>query len=186
MAGVRRAHCGGERGRVAHFAEHDDIGVLAQNMFQRAVKIRSVETDFALFNHGLIILENKFNRVFERNDVLFEVAVDVFNHRGERRGFAGAGRTSDHHDAARRLGETFDLFEQTELFKTRHGGFDMAHRQRPGAALLENVRAKSSHTNDVVGKIHFAVFFQFFLHMHRRHAFNHAVEPLLGRNRAID
>ena len=90
---------------VAHFADHDDVRVLAQNMFERVMKGKRVEADFALFDDRLVVFKNEFDRVFQRDDVLFEIGVDVLDHRGERGGFAGTGGARHQHDAARRFGD---------------------------------------------------------------------------------
>src|SRR5665213_613676 len=102
-----------------------------------------VEADFALFDDRLIVLKNKFNRVFERDDVLFEIAVDVFDHRRERGGFARTRRAGHEHDAARRFGDFFDLFQQAELLKAWHIRSHITHGKTPLAALLKKVRAKT-------------------------------------------
>ena len=62
MPRVRRAHGRREADGVAHFAEHDDVRILPQNVFQRVMKGLRVEADLALFDHGLIVFKNKFNR----------------------------------------------------------------------------------------------------------------------------
>ena len=59
-----------------------------------------VEADFALFEDGLVVLEDVFDRVFERDDVLFEMGVDVLDHGRQRGGLAAAGRAGQEHDAA--------------------------------------------------------------------------------------
>ena len=45
----------------------------------------------ALFDDALIVFEHIFDRVFERDDVFFEIGVDVFDHRGEGGGLAATG-----------------------------------------------------------------------------------------------
>ena len=127
-----------------------------------------VKADFALFNHGLIVFKDVFDRVFERDDVFFEIGVDVFDHRRERRGFAGTGRTGHQHDAARRFRDFFDLWQQAEFLKTGHACFDIAHRQAPLAALLKKIRAEPSDSGDEIGKINFALLLQSLFQMHRR------------------
>ena len=91
VAGVGGAHRSHEADGVAHFTDHDDVGILAENVFERVVEGLRIEADFALFDDGLVVLEDEFNRVFHRDDVLFLVGVDVLDHRRKRGGFAGAG-----------------------------------------------------------------------------------------------
>ena len=104
--------------RVAHFADHDDVRVLAQHVFERMVKRQSVQPDFALFDDALVVLEDEFDRIFQRDDVLFEIGVDVLDHRGQGGGLAAAGGAGDQHDAARRFGDVPDLLQQAEFLES--------------------------------------------------------------------
>jgi len=70
---------------------------------------------------GLVVFKDIFNRVFERDDVLFEIGIDVLDHRGERRGFAGTVEPATITNAARRFGERLDLLQQAELLEAWHG-----------------------------------------------------------------
>ena len=115
MPGVRRAHRGRETDVIAHFADHDDVRVLAQNVYERVMKGQRIQADFALFDDRLVVFKNVFNRVFERDDVLFEIVVDVLDHGRERGGFAAAGGTGHQHDAARRFRDLLDLLQQTQV-----------------------------------------------------------------------
>src|ERR1019366_5507459 len=101
MPRVRRADGCAETDRVAHFANHDDVRVLPQNVLERVMKGEGVQADFALLDHGLIVFENIFDRIFKGDEMFFEIGVDVFDHRRERGGFAGTGGTRDEYDAAR-------------------------------------------------------------------------------------
>ena len=91
MSRVSSAHGGSERGRVAHFTDHDDVRVLPEHMLQRMMERKGVETHFALFDHALIVLKDVFDGIFERNHMLFEIRVDVLDHCRKRRGLAAAG-----------------------------------------------------------------------------------------------
>ena len=91
VAGVGRAHGGGEADRVAHFADHDDVRVLAQDVLEGVMEGEGVQADLALLDDALVVLEDIFDGVFEGDDVLFEVGVDVLDHRRQRGGFAAAG-----------------------------------------------------------------------------------------------
>ena len=93
MAGVRRAHGGGETDRIAHFADHDDVGVLAEDVLQGVVEGERVQADLALLDDALVVFEDVFNGVFEGDDVLFEIGIDVLDHGGERGGLAATGGT---------------------------------------------------------------------------------------------
>ena len=104
-----------------------------------------VQADLALLDDALVVLEDVFDGVFERDDVLFEVGVDVFDHRGEGGGFAGARGAGHQHNAAGDLAMFSHLVQQPQFVEARHVGFDVAHRQAPcGRNLLEEVGAEAS------------------------------------------
>ena len=54
---------------VAHFADEDDVGVLAQRAAQARRVRRRVEADFALRDDRLRVLVHELDRVFDREDV---------------------------------------------------------------------------------------------------------------------
>ena len=105
MAGVGRAHGGGKAGGVAHFADHDDVRVLAEDVFESFLEGEGVQADFALFDDGLVVFKNIFNGVFQGDDVFAAVGVDVLDHGGQRGGFAAAGRAGQQDNAAGRFGD---------------------------------------------------------------------------------
>ena len=186
MPRVRRAHGRGKADGIAHFTEHDDVRVLPQDIFERVMKRLRVQSDFALFNDTLVVFKNKFNRVFERDDVLFEIAVDVLDHRRKRGGLAATGRPGHQHDAARGFRDQFDLLEQTQLFKAGHVGFDVSHRQRPLAALLEQIGPKTPQAGDEIGEINFAVLFQTLFQMVRGDGRDNFIHPFRRRKRTFN
>ena len=165
---VRRAHGRREADRVAHFTDHDDVRVLAQNVFERVMKRKRVEADLPLFDDRLVVFKHVFDRVFQRDDVLFEVGVDVLDHRRQRRGLAASrwSRPQARCRAATRRSCLTGL-QQAQFLETRHLRFDVAHGQAPLAALLEQVGAEAADAGLKIGKINFALLLQPLLQMRR-------------------
>ena len=58
-----------------------------------------VRAQFALVESGLALRMDELDRVFQRDDVDGLGLVDLVQHRGQRRGFAGAGGAGDEHQA---------------------------------------------------------------------------------------
>ena len=111
MPGVGGTHGRAKTKRIAHFTNHDDIGILPQDVLERVMERKRVQADLTLFNDALVVLENVFNRIFQCDDVLFKAGIDVLDHRRQRRGLAATRRAGHQHNAARRFGDFSDLFE---------------------------------------------------------------------------
>jgi hypothetical protein len=83
-------------------------------------------------------MEN-LDRVLDRDDVLMARAVDVVEHRRERRRLARAGRAGAEHKAAVLLGEPPHPRRQLERLEARHVAGNDPERKRDVAALAKGV-----------------------------------------------
>ena len=70
---------GGQRGRdrleVAHLADEDHVGVLAQRGFERDREVGRVGADLALVDDALLCAVQELDRVLDREDVLLALAL---------------------------------------------------------------------------------------------------------------
>jgi hypothetical protein len=107
VAGFRRAQGDFHRVAVAHFADENHLGRLAQRGAQTVRVGIEIHSEFALVERGLLVLVQIFDRVFQRDDVDRLGAVDLVENGRERGGFAGAGRAGDQDQAGFFLGESF-------------------------------------------------------------------------------
>ena len=55
---------------VAHLADQDHVGVLAQHAAQRALERGGVHADLALVDHRALVAVHELDRVLDRDDVL--------------------------------------------------------------------------------------------------------------------
>ncbi len=124
--------------------------------------------------------------VFQGDNVLLEVGVDVLDHGRQRGGLAAAGRAGDQHDSARRFGDVPDLFEQAQFREAGHMGFDVTHRQAPLAALLEQIGAEPPDSRNEVGEIGLALVGDAPAQVRRRDCLDDLVDPLLSGQRTLD
>ena len=81
-----------DRFQVAHFADEDHVGVLPQRAANGLGEARHVDADLALVDRRLLVVVVELDRVFDRDDVVVDVLVDVVDHAGQRGAFARAGR----------------------------------------------------------------------------------------------
>jgi hypothetical protein len=148
---------GGQRGLdrlvVAHFADEDDVGVLAQGAPEGQRKALRVDVDLALVHDGLLVAVQELDRVLDRHDVLVAGRVDVVDHRGERRRLARAGRPGAQDQAALLLADFLEHGGKEELLDREDLGRDDAEHEAHGSALLEDVAPEAPEVGDVVGDV---------------------------------
>ena len=104
----------------------------------------------------LVVVVEDLDRVLDRDDVLPARAVDVADHRGERRRLAGAGRARDEDQPAVLLGEPLDAGRQAEALEVGHVARDHAEGERDLAALAERVHAEARQAVRLVGGVELA------------------------------
>ena len=111
----------GDLGRlgVAELADEDDVRVLAQRAPQPLAERAGVEPDLALADDAALLLVDDLDRILDRQDVVASRAVDVVDHRRERRRLARAGRARDEDETARLVREALDSGRQAELLERR-------------------------------------------------------------------
>jgi hypothetical protein len=177
---IRRAHGGRETDGIPHFADHDDVGILAENVFEAVFEGERVETHLPLLDDGQFVVEDEFDGILERDNVLLLGAINVGEHGGQGGRLAAAGRSRHQDDAPWRTGDILQDGQQPQLFEGWNYRFDVAHRQAPLAALLENVRAEAAHAGHVVGEIDLAVGFEPGNGVFGNDFLDDIVHPLLG------
>ena len=156
MARLGSLERGLSRLRVAELADQDRVGILAEHAPQRLGEVRGVEPDLALVDDAVVVGMEDLDRVLDRDDVLVARAVDVVDHRRERRRLARAGRAGDEHEAAVLLGEPLHARRQVELLEARHLAGDDAEGERDVAALAEGVDAEARQALGGVGDVEVA------------------------------
>ena len=105
VAGERCLHGDLRRLEVADFADHHDVGILAQDGAQTAREGHlDLRVDLRLADAVDVVLD----RILDRHDVA-RVVVEVLEAGIQRGGLAGAGRAGDENDAVRLVEEVGDV-----------------------------------------------------------------------------
>src|SRR5712692_5422011 len=112
---------------------------------------------FALVNGRLVVVVQKLNRVFDGDDVIRLGFVNQADDGCQRRTLAAAGRAGYEHDAILKFNDGFQLFRKIELFKMRRPVRYDAHDDGMGAALHEDVDAKTGESGGAVRNVGRAV-----------------------------
>src|SRR5580658_3871485 len=173
VAGFGCKNGGGNGFQVAHFADQDDVRVLAKCSAQRGGEGRGVHFDFALVDETLFIAVQIFDRVFDGDDVLGAQRVDAVNHRGECSGFAGTGGAGGENQAALLFANGGEYAREFEFFDSANFCGDDAQDHADVAALLENVDAETAEAGDAVGHVQFGGFLELLLLAIGHHAEGH-------------
>ena len=101
-----------------------------------------IGVNLSLVDQAAFVIVQKLDRIFDRQDVLVTISIDLVDHGRERRRLAGAGWASDKNQTARFFAELFDDRRQTEIFEglnlIRDGAKDCTH----SATLVEKIGAK--------------------------------------------
>jgi len=103
---------------------------------------------------------DKFERVFDRDDVAGPLLVNNVDHRGERRGLTGTGRTRDENQAEAVLAKLAENRGQTQLFDGHDAKRNDTHHDRPGRALHVDVRTDTALPFDFEREVHFEGLFK--------------------------
>jgi len=81
--------------RIAQFAHHQNIRIFAQTVQQRLLEAGSVPAHLALANKGTLGPEEKFNGIFNGDDMAGVGAVDSVDQSRQGGGFSAAGGATD-------------------------------------------------------------------------------------------
>src|SRR2546430_2016304 len=148
MPRLRRRDRGRDRLEVAHLAEEDHVGVLTQGSARRFGEARRVRPDLALVDDAALVTVYELDRVFDREDVLGALAVDLVDQGRQRRRLAGPGRPGDQDEATRLLGQRMQGGRDPELLEGLDVGRDQPEGGAEGAALEENVDTEAGEARD--------------------------------------
>ncbi len=77
-----------------------------------------VQADFALIDVRLLVGEHEFDRVFDGEDVQRLARVDVVEHRGDGRRFAGAGDAGEDDQPFGKVAQFFDARRQAQVLRS--------------------------------------------------------------------
>src|SRR5208337_3464268 len=118
-----------------------------------------VGMQFALVDQAILVHVHELDRVFDGENVIVALAVDLVDHGGEGGRFARSGRSSYEYKTAWLIAKLADHGSQAELVE----GFNLKGNEtedgRGSAALVENVGAEASQSLQAEGEVEFEAFF---------------------------
>jgi hypothetical protein len=153
MAGFRGLDRDRNRFKVAQLADEQHVGVFAQRCAQGVLERSRVVVHLALVDQALLVLVHEFNRVFDRDDVIGPVPVDVVDHRAERGRLSRTGRPGHQHESFGQLAQIENVLGQLELLGGQDLRRDDAKDRADALAIHEHVGAEPRQPGDLVGKV---------------------------------
>ena len=85
MSGLGDGQSRFNRFEVAQFAEKNNIGILTENRFDRPFKRDGVGTDFSLIDDTIFMRMNKFDGIFDGDNMLTPFGIDRIDNRCQGR-----------------------------------------------------------------------------------------------------
>ena len=142
VAGFRRGDRRFHRFQVAHFADENDVRVLAEGAPEGLAERGDIHADFALGDDGFLVAVVILDRVFDRDDVAIARLVDDVDHAREGRGFSGTGGSRDQHEAAGGVQDVLDLRRQPDFIQRQHARGNQAQHHAVIPLLAEHAHAE--------------------------------------------
>src|SRR5258705_8210382 len=145
---------------IAHFADKDDFGSLTECAAKRSRKRRRIAVEFALVNGRFFVAMEKFDGVFNGEDVEGFFLVHSVDDGGKSGGFAGAGGAGDEDDAVAQAGDFLELGRQFQVVEVGNAIRNHAHDDGAGTALAEDVDAEAPDILEAVREVGGAAFLE--------------------------
>src|SRR5690606_10074456 len=158
----------------AHLTDQDYIRGLTQGVLQGHLKRFCINAHFALGDDAAFVLVDKLDRVFDRDNVTFAVAVAVTDHGSQRSRLTGTGSTHEDNQAAFGHGQLFDDLRQAQVVNAWNVGFNAAQHHAGQVALIKRAGTEATDAPRADGKVEFFIVQKFtalfFIH-HAQHKF---------------
>ena len=127
---------------VSHFADQNDVGVLADGMLHADGEVLHVLAKLALVDQALVFGEDKLDRIFKRENVLAVVLVDVVEHGRNRRALPRARYACQQNEPLIVSAELLHPRWQVEALEIRNLVVDATGDEAERSLLLQEVHAK--------------------------------------------
>src|SRR5439155_11997054 len=142
--------------RVAHFTDEDHVRVLAERGAERGGEARRVVADLTLADDAADVVVGELDRVLDRDDVVVAGAIDVVDHRRERRRLTRAGDARDQQEPAAFHREMLEHFRQPELLELRLLRRDRSQNRADRSQGQEHVDAEAAEVRHRVRRVDLA------------------------------
>src|SRR5918996_6089645 len=160
VAGFGRGQRRGDGFQVPHLTDEDDVGVLAQDVLQRAGERVRVLAHLALVDHGALVVMQELDGILDRHDVDVVLAVHDVHQRRQGRRLPGACRPGHQHEASRQPGEVAHLPRERQLLQGLDLERDEPERGAQGVSLEVHVHPEPALARQRVGRVELQLLLQ--------------------------
>ncbi len=160
VAGFGCGHGKANGFKIAHLAHQNDVGVFPQCRAQGIAEALGIAVHFPLVHQTALVLVHKFDGVFDGEDMVMEVLVDVVDHGRQRGRLTGTGRPGHQHQTARELGDLAEDLRRIEIFEAQHSTGDGTKYRAGTARLLESVDPETGQIGHLEREVDLEVLLQ--------------------------
>ena len=185
MAGLRGVDGGLDGFQIAHFAEEDDIRILADDMAESCLEVVCVGADFTLVDDRLDVFMDEFNWIFDGDDVFVEMRVDVVEHGGERRRFTRARGACNENEAALLLRHVEDDVRNQKFLGVNGSRRNAADRHGDVAALIGEIETETTERREADAEIDVLHLFETRCDAQRKMAFEKGAHVIVRQRRLL-
>ena len=114
---------------------------------------------FALIHQRALALVNELDGIFDRDDVIGLVVVDVVDHRSKRRRLARTGRARHEHQAARMHRDVLEDLRRVQIVERHDQRRNRPEHRTCTAVLIERVDAEARELGNLEGEVGFVELF---------------------------
>ena len=160
VAGLGGRNGGFNGFQIAHFADQDHVRILPESAADGFGEAGDIHADFALVDGRFLVVMEELDRIFNRDDVVIHILVDVVHQSGQRGALAGAGGPGDQKQAAGAEHQLGHHVRQSQLRGGEHGVGNLTQHHRDMAALLEDGDAEASQVAESEAEVGTSLFLQ--------------------------
>ena len=167
-----------------NLADQNHVRRLTQGIFQGHVEGLGINAHLTLGDDAALVLVDKFDGVFDGDDVTLGVLVAVANHGRQRGGLTGTRSAHENHQATFGHGQFLDHRRQAQVVHVGNLGFNATQHHAHQVALVERGDPETAHAPGGNGKVALVVGDEFLALLLGHHA-EHDVPGHVRGQRAL-
>lgn len=146
--------------QIAHFTDHDDVGIFTKGTAQSRAEGFGVGVNLALGDLAALGGEEVFDWIFEGDDMVVTFLVDLVDHGSQRGRFTAADRAGDQNQTVVVADEGLKNIRQAEFVHAAHDAVDDTKDDIIALALLDDAGTEAAQSFGGIGEFDVTLFFE--------------------------